>query len=182
MYDKMTAPAVGLAVGWAEQGPTFALEAADPSLIKEIPMITRLFVAAIALCSNAASARSVFAQAPCAVTSVLADSARDDVSAVLESESKLVQELRHEQGLPASGPITPIDVVSDPLVCSRLKALFDHAIGPRASFVVLRVGPLYYAREPDQRRGTGLIADSTYHVLLRLGASIASEPAPPRRP
>jgi hypothetical protein len=145
-------------------------------------MRTRLFVAAIALCSSAASARSAFAQAPCAVSSVLADSARDDVSAVLESDSKLIQELRHEQQLPESGPITPVALVSDPLVCTRLKALFDHAIGPRVSFVVLRVGPLYYVREPDQRRSTGLIADSTYHVLLRLGASIASQPSAPRRP
>lgn len=143
-------------------------------------MRTRLFIAAIALCSSAASARSV-AQAPCSVSSAVADSARNDVTAVLESDSKLVQELRHEQQLPESGPITPIAVVSDPLVCARLKTLFDHAIGS-ASFVVLRVGPLYYARVPDQRRGTGLIADSTYHLLLRLHASIASQPSPPRRP
>jgi hypothetical protein len=144
-------------------------------------MRTRLFIVAIALCSSAAPVRSVLAQAPCAVSPVLADSARDDVNAVLESGSKLVRELRNEQRLPESGPITPVAVVSDPLVCARLKTLFDHAIGS-VSFVVLRVGPLYYAREPDQRRATGLIADSTYHVLLRLGAPIGSQPSLTRKP
>ena len=145
-------------------------------------MRPRLFLAAFALCSSAMAVRSVLAQAPCAVSSVLADSAREDVSAVLESNSKLVSELRNEQRLPESGPITPVAVVSDPLVCARLKALFDHAIGSGVSFVVLRVGPLFYAREPDQRRGTGLIADTTYHVLLRLGASIGPHASLPRKP
>jgi hypothetical protein len=59
---------------------------------------TRTFiVVAIALCSSAASVRSIFAQAPCAVSSAVADSAREDVNAVLESGSKLVR-------APTNGP------------------------------------------------------------------------------
>jgi hypothetical protein len=96
------------------------------------------------------------------------------VSGVLESGSQLVKELRQEQRLPSTGPISPVTVVRDRFVCGRLATLFDHEIAPGISFVVLRVGPLYYAREPDQRRGTGIIADSVFHVLLRLGVPVSS--------
>ena len=133
------------------------------------------FVAALALTAGAFSARYASAQAPCATApTVVIDSARTEVSGVLESGSQLVKELRQEQGLPKTGPISPVTVVRDRFVCSRLATLFDHEVAPGISFVVLRVGPLYYAREPDQRRGTGIIADSTFHVLLRLGVPVAS--------
>ena len=96
------------------------------------------------------------------------------MSGVLESGSQLVKELRQEQRLPSTGAISPVTVVRDRFVCGRLATLFDHEVAPGISFVVLRVGPLYYAREPDQRRGTGIIADSAFHVLLRLGVPVAS--------
>jgi len=133
------------------------------------------FVATLALTASALSARYASAQAPCATApAVVVDSARTEVSGVLESGSQLVKELRQEQRLPSTGPISPVTVVRDRFVCGRLATLFDHEIAPGISFVVLRVGPLYYAREPDQRRGTGIIADSVFHVLLRLGVPVSS--------
>ena len=131
----------------------------------------------LALCATTVSlagARVGFAQAPCASTKTLVDSARDEVTSVLTSGSTLVQEMRQEQSLPKTGMIGAITVVRDRFVCGRLATMFDHEIGQGVSFVVLRVGPLYYAREPDQHRGTGIITDSTYKVLLRLGVSIST--------
>ena len=130
------------------------------------------FFTALALTASVVAARSARAQAPCATTAAVADSARDEVNGVLESGSQLVKELRQEQNLPKTGPITPVSIVRDRFVCGRLATLFDHQVAPGVSFVVLRVGPLYYAREPDQRKGTGIIADSTFHVLLRLGVPV----------
>jgi hypothetical protein len=132
------------------------------------------FVTVLALSAGAFAARSLGAQAPCATTAAVADSAREEVSGVLQSGSQLVTELRQEQNLPKSGPITPVSLVRDRFVCAKLASLFDHDVAPGVSFVVLRVGPLFYAREPDQRRGTGIIADSAYHVLLRLGVPVPS--------
>ena len=137
-------------------------------------MKPRPYLATLALCVGALAARHASAQAPCAATSTVVDSARDEVNSVLQSGSQLVQELRQEQNLPKTGAITPISLVKDRFVCSRLAALFDHDVAPGVTFIVLRVGPLYYAREPDQRKGTGIIADSTFHVLLRLGVPVSS--------
>ena len=72
------------------------------------------------------------------------------------------------------GAIGPVSVVRDRPVCAKLATQFDHEIASSASLVVLRIGPLFYAREPDQKRGTGIITDSTYKVILRLGASVSS--------
>jgi len=80
--------------------------------------------------------------------------------------------MRDEQHLPKSGPITPVSVVGDRSVCGKLAGAFDHGIAQGVSLVVLRVGPLFYARDPDQRKSTGIITDSTFHVLLRLGAAV----------
>jgi len=132
------------------------------------------FLAVVALTASAIPARYAFAQAPCSTTQLVADSARAEVSGVLESGSQLVKELRQEQGLPNTGPISPVSLVRDRFICGRLATLFDHEVAPGVSFVVLRVGPLYYARDPDQRRGTGIIADSTFHVLLRLGVPVGT--------
>lgn len=119
------------------------------------------------------AARSAHAQ-NCSTLQVQVDSARDEVSSVLNSPSSLVSEMREEQHLPATGPIGPITVVRDRPVCSKIATQFDHEIPSGASLVVLKIGPLFYAREPDQKRGTGIITDSTYKVLLRLGASVPS--------
>ena len=131
---------------------------------------------ACALSVSALSSRAVSAQVPCAATSILVDSAREEVASVLESASPLVQELREEQHLPKTGPIGPVSVVRDRVICSRIGTQFDREIAPNVSYVVLRVGPLLYARDPDQRRGTGIITDSTFKVLLRMGASIKTPP------
>jgi len=44
------------------------------------------------------------------------------------------------------------------------------ALAPLAAFLVLRAGPVLYARDPDQRRSKGVVFDSTYHIVLRLDA------------
>lgn len=116
-------------------------------------------------------ARGAFAQ-NCSTSQVQVDSAKSEVSSVLNSASPLVAELRQEQHLAASGDIGPVSVVRDRPVCAKIATQFDHDVAPNASLVVLRVGPLFYAREPDQKRGTGIITDSTYKVLLRLGVPI----------
>jgi len=117
------------------------------------------------------AARGGFAQ-NCATSQVQVDSAKSEVSSVLNSSSALVVELRQEQHLAATGDIGPVSVVRDRPVCAKIATQFDHEVPPSVSLVVLRVGPLFYAREPDQKRGTGIITDSTYKVLLRLGVPL----------
>ena len=136
------------------------------------------FIATLALTASGYAPRYASAQAPCATSpAVVIDSARTEVVGVLDSGSPLVKELRHDQSLPSTGVIFPVTLVRDRFVCGRLATLFDHEVAPGVSFVVLRVGPLYYAREPDQRRGTGIITDSTFHVVLRLGVPVSSPPS-----
>ena len=77
----------------------------------------------------------------------------------------------------ASSEISPV-TVSDRATCSRLAPAFNRVIPTNADFAVLRVGSLYYARDPDQRRSTGVFTDSTFKVVMRLGAEL---PAPPAR-
>ncbi len=119
------------------------------------------------------------AQAPCTTKRALVDSARADVFTVLGGDSRLVQELRQETGLKADGLAPVTATVTDRAVCARLAPAFNRVIPPGVEFAVLRVGPLYYARDPDQRRSTGVLTDSTYKVVMRLGAEI---PEPRRRP
>ena len=75
-------------------------------------------LAVLALTAIGFSARSAAGQAPCAITVAVADSARDEVSGVLQSGSQLVKELRQEQHLPQTGPITPVSIVRGS-VCLR---------------------------------------------------------------
>jgi hypothetical protein len=117
------------------------------------------------------AARGASAQ-NCSTSQVQVDSAKSEVSSVLNSGSSLVAEMRQEQRLAATGDIGPVTVVRDRPVCAKIATQFDHEVSPKASLVVLRVGPLFYAREPDQKRGTGIITDSTYKVLLRLGVPV----------
>jgi len=116
------------------------------------------------------------AQAPCATRRAVVDSAREDVFTVLGSEGKLVAELRREQGIPVDS-IRPV-TVTDPAICTKLAPAFNRLIPTTATYAVLRIGNIYYARDPDQKRATGVITDSTYRVLMRLGAEV---PPPPRR-
>ena len=134
-------------------------------------IVSRASILSCAALVSMFAARNASAQ-NCSTTQVQVDSAKDEVSSVLNSGSALVAEMRQEQHLPAMGAIGPISVVRDRPVCAKLATQFDHEIPSGVSFVVLRIGPLFYAREPDQKRATGIITDSTYKVLLRLGASV----------
>ena len=124
----------------------------------------------------AGGSSSVAAQAPCSIKRAVVDSARDDIFTVLGSNGKLVDELRREQGLSVDS-IAPT-TVTDPAICTKLSSAFNRLLPTTATFAVLRVGNVYYARDPDQKRATGVITDSTFRVLMRLGAEVP----PPRRP
>ena len=70
------------------------------------------------------------------------------------------------------GDLQPVTVIRERFICARIAGTFAHIVPPGVTFVVLKIGPLYYARDPDQRRGTGVFADSAFHVVMRLGAAI----------
>jgi hypothetical protein len=154
-------------------GPTFALWYSTLSKERTLmnATISRAMMLSCAALVSMFAVHSASAQ-NCSTVQVQVDSAKDEVSSVLNSTSSLVSEMRQEQHLPATGEIGPISIVRDRTVCAKLATQFDHEIPSSASLVVLRIGPLFYVREPDQKRGTGLITDSTYKVLLRLGASV----------
>ena len=140
---------------------------------------------ALLLLATTVFVRPAWAQAPCSNSKLLADSARDEVIAVLSNSGELAKEIRQEQGIAKPGDLSPITLVRDRAVCARLAGQFGHFVAPGVGFVVLRVGPLYYAREPDQRRGTGVLTDSAFRVIARFGVAIpatsaAGPPTPPR--
>ncbi len=135
------------------------------------PSSTIAAVFAVAAISSVVSARSLSAQMPCSNTKAMADSAREEVMTVLTSNGTLAQEIRQEQHLDTPRTLRS-EVVRDRQICMKLATEFGHPVGARTSFVVLHVGPLYYAREPDQQRGTGILTDSTFHVIARLGVSL----------
>ena len=116
-----------------------------------------------------AQARSQ-AQAPCSVAAAVVDSARDDALSILTSDRPLVLELRKEQNMTQASDLASLSVVNERYVCTKMAGAFDHIIAPGVSFAVLRIGPIYYARDPDQRRGTGVFTDTAFKVLMRLGA------------
>jgi hypothetical protein len=133
---------------------------------------TQRMIRAALFCAAAAVARRANAQAPCLTTGAVVDSARNDVLSVLRTDNPLIVELRQEQGL-ALDNITAL-TVSDRSVCSRLASSFKRTIPAGTRYVVLRVGPMYYVRDPDQRRGTGVLTDSTFRVVMRFGAELSS--------
>jgi hypothetical protein len=116
--------------------------------------------------------RAASAQAPCSVARVLVDSAKDEVLNVLTSGGQVVQELRQDLRITKLENLRPFEIVRDPATCIRLAPNFGRTLEPGTRFVVLRVGPMYYARDPDQNKATGFIADTAYKVLVRLGAAI----------
>lgn len=132
------------------------------------------FIAALALVASSASV--LVAQSPCETKRAVVDSARSDVFTVLGSDGRLVEELRREQGISADS-ITPV-TVTDPAVCLKLAPAFNRILPTTTNFAVLRVGNIFYARDPDQKRATGVITDANYRVLMRLGAELPE----PRRP
>jgi hypothetical protein len=111
-------------------------------------------------------------QEPCALTTPALDSAREDVEEILFSASRLLVELRHEQGIPDSATQVAVVPVTDGSVCRRLASQLDHALSPSTRLAVLRVGSIFYARDPDQRRATGIFADSTLRVVMRMGPAL----------
>ena len=133
------------------------------------------FLAALTLLVSAGVSR-VHAQAPCSTKQAVVDSARSDVFTVLGSDGQLVAELRREQGISADS-IRPV-TITDPVICTKLAPAFNRLIPTTASYAVLRIGNVYYARDPDQKRATGVITDTNFRVLMRLGAEVP----PPRKP
>lgn len=134
---------------------------------------TPVLAGALSLSAAFFDARVASAQtAPCSVTPVLVDSARDEVITVLTSGGQVMQELRQELGIKKLDQLKPFEVVRDPATCIRLAPTLGRTLEPGTRFVVLRVGPLYYARDPDQRRATGVLTDTTFKVVARLGAAL----------
>jgi hypothetical protein len=127
---------------------------------------------AVAFSAIALTAHTARAQAPCATTPSLIDSARVEATSILFADRPLLTELRRDQRIPPSANQVAVSVIRDASVCQRLAAQFDHTLAPGTSLAVVRVGPVFYARDPDQRHATGIFADSTLHVLLRVGAAI----------
>ncbi len=111
-------------------------------------------------------------QEPCAISEALLDSARADVQEILFSDSRLIVELRHEQGIPDSPAQVTVSPVRDGQVCRRLASQLDHALSLTTKLAVLRVGSIFYVRDPDQTRATGVFADSTLRVVMRMGAAL----------
>jgi hypothetical protein len=111
-------------------------------------------------------------QEPCDLSDAVLDSARADVHDILFSNSRLIVELRHEQGIPDSPAQVTVSTVSDGSVCKRLASQLDHTLSASTKLAVLRVGSIFYARDPDQSRATGVFADSTLRVVMRLGAAL----------
>ena len=131
--------------------------------------ISRIFAVAAAVTCTAVTAN---AQAPCSLSQAVIDSARADAHEVLTSQSKLVTELRQEQKLTEASVLSSMTPVKERYICAKMAGTFDHMIPPGKSFAVLRIGQVYYARDPDQHRSTGVITDTTFKVLMRLGAAV----------
>ena len=118
-------------------------------------------------------ARAQSQPAPCAVSPTLVDSARDEALSVLTSASPLMRDTRRDLGIARMEDFSPVTVVRDGKICTLIAKNFSPRLDTGPSLVVLRMGPLvFYARDPDQRRTTGLILDTTYRVVLRLGPVI----------
>ena len=125
--------------------------------------------------------QNVSAQVFCASGAAQVDSARDEVLSVLANDSQLAREIRQEQHIASTNELGKMSLVRDRAVCSRAATRIDHPLPAGASVVVLQVGPLYYVREPDQRKGTGVITDKDLKVIARLrrrAAATASRESP----
>jgi hypothetical protein len=147
----------------------------SPVIPQQEVFMKAVTLAALALVMSVGTTR-LSAQAPCATNRAVVDSARNDVFTILGSDGQLVTELRQEQGLSADS-LSPV-TVTDPAICTKLASAFNRLLPTTTTFAVLRVGSVYYVRDPDQKRATGVVTDSTFRVLMRLGAEIP----PPRRP
>jgi hypothetical protein len=139
---------------------------------------TSLALSAIALTASGAAAQRANSnlaaqrerdQLPCAaVNTAVIDSARAEAMSVLFSNTPVLTELRQEQGVPPATQLG-VSLVRDGSVCQRLASNFGHPVSPSTRVTVLRLGPIFYARDPDQHHATGFFADSALKVLVRLG-------------
>jgi hypothetical protein len=118
------------------------------------------------------AAHNTSAQVFCATAPAQIDSARDEVMSVLGNDGQLAREIRQEQHIASADDLAKMSLVKDRATCSRVASRIDHPLPIGASVVVLQVGPLYYAREPDQKKGTGVITDKDFKVVARLGAAV----------
>jgi hypothetical protein len=132
----------------------------------------KAIVAAAAALFVLGAHQSASAQVFCATGAAQVDSARDEVLSVLANDSQLAREIRQEQHIASANELAKMTLVRDRQVCSRAATRIDHPLPTGASVVVLQVGPLYYVREPDQRKGTGVITDKDMKVIARLGAAV----------
>ena len=137
------------------------------------------FLLAAAMCAALNVVRAQMSQtaqarptiAPCTIARILVDSARDEALSVLRSDMQLAQELRRDLGVGVNA-FAPVEVIRQRSACVRAASAFGREIGPDARFVLLRLGPVFYARDPDQKIATGVVLDSTFTVVLRLGRAI----------
>lgn len=84
-----------------------------------------------------------------------------------------MRDTRRDLGIARMEDFSPVTVVRDGKICTIIAKNFTPRLDTGPSLVVLRMGPLvFYARDPDQRRTTGIILDTTYRVVLRLGPVI----------
>ncbi len=132
----------------------------------------KAIVAATAALFALGAHNTVSAQVFCATGPAQIDSARDEVMSVLANDSQLAREIRQEQHIASTSELAKMSLVKDRAFCSRAATRIDHPLPAGSAVVVLSVGPLYYVREPDQRKGTGVIVDKDLKVVARLGAAV----------
>lgn len=132
----------------------------------------KALVAAAAALLALGAHEKLSAQVFCASGAAQVDSARDEVLSVLANDSPLAREIRQEQHIGSTAELAKMSLIRDRAVCSRAATRIDHPLPAGAAVVVLQVGPLYYVREPDQRKGTGVITDKDFKVVARLGAAV----------
>ncbi|HWP17140.1 MAG TPA: hypothetical protein VNM46_16055 [Xanthobacteraceae bacterium] len=132
----------------------------------------KAMVAAAAALFTLSAHNSLSAQVFCASGQAQVDSARDELISVLGNDSQLAKEIRQEQKIASANDLAKMTLVRDRAVCSRVASRIDHPLPVGAAVVVLSVGPLYYVREPDQKKGTGVITDRDFKVVARLGAAV----------
>jgi hypothetical protein len=143
--------------------------------------LAKFLAASLIVCTTVVNTRVASAQsqqsqgkpqAPCSLESALTDSAKDEAMSVLRSNRPLVTELLTEQKMTGDKGLTPVQVINDRFVCARLASAFDHKLQPGAQFAVLRIGKIFYARDPDQTKSTGVFVDDMFKVVMRLGAEV----------
>jgi len=132
----------------------------------------KAMVAAAAALVVLGAHNTMSAQVFCATSPAQVDSARDEVLSVLTNDTQIAKEIRQEQHIANPDELAKMSLVKDRAVCSRVASRIDHPLPVGAAVVVLSVGPLYYVREPDQKKGTGVITDKDFKVVARLGAAV----------